>query len=636
MEAPNPLVETPHFDLLNATPAHLVVLDADGRIEFVNRACQRLLANLGVPAGALRGQEFHRLTGPPFAAVSTLSAGRLTLSIGGEPLGASIEPVSLGDDEQPGAMLTLTPIGSQRQLRDEVARVAEAAGRGAIEARISTPLGSAVATAIGTHVNDCLDAVATHVAEIDASVIKLRECDLDIAPNLAIDPASAFGRLRTGLDVTVSNLTESIRQTLESSAAIASTTAQIAEQNGVLAQRTDAQADYLRRTSSDMEQLSAAVTQASRQAAMAAQQGQITTTLVGAGRDAVQQVSQAMDEINSSAERVSKMLSLINDIAFQTNILAINAAVEAAHAGERGRGFAVVAQEVRALAARSADAANQIRTMVTASREISERGKTLATNADHKMLEILQNVEGFSARINAIAQTAGEQTQGIQDANQAIAQIDAITQQNNALVAELATNTGMLDRQASFLMDAAKVFRLPRSELSHPLHEHARELAVDAAGQVGRILEGALRHGRIAIDALFSEHYAPIAGTDPVKYHTAFDALCDELLPAIQEPLLDENPEIIYAIASDRRGYVPTHNARFSQPLTGAHQADLVGNRTKRLFTDRVGQQVGTHTQTWKLQTYRRDTGELMFDMSAPIVVGGRHWGGFRIGYRIT
>ncbi|MGF1547244.1 MAG: methyl-accepting chemotaxis protein [Thiotrichales bacterium] len=627
---------TRRYDLLNATPTALVLLDAEGRIACVNDAGRSLLSELGIDDRQLHGTEFHRLTGPPFASVVALSAGRLTISIGGETLGAVVAPARLEDREAPGAMVTLTPISAQQRLKLETARIAEAVAGGAIDVRVPLPLGSPMADTIAQHYNACLDAVQAQLTRFDTSVDKLRECDFDIPTVVTSDSTVGFGKLQTGLAVTVANLTESIRQTLDSSATIADTAGRIAEQNNALAERTTSQADYLRRTSSDMEQLNQAVAQAAQQAATAAQQGQLTTALVEGGRTAVSQVLQTMDAINASAVRVDKMLGLINDIAFQTNILAINAAVEAAHAGESGRGFAVVAQEVRMLAARSADAANQIRAMVATSREISGQGKSQALDADRKMLDILQSVAGFSAQISAISQTASEQTLGLRDASEAIARIDAITQQNNALVADLATNANTLDRQAKHLMDAAKVFRLPKTELSHPLHQHARDAALWAAAQIGELFDNALTRGMIEVDALFSDEYTPIGGTDPVKFHTPFDALCDNLLPAIQEQMLETCPEFIYAIAADQRGYVPTHNARFSKPLTRNYQTDLAGNRTKRIFDDRVGQQVGTHTQTWKLQTYRRDTGELMFDMSAPIHAAGRHWGGFRIGYRIA
>jgi methyl-accepting chemotaxis protein len=106
------------------------------------------------------------------------------------------------------------------------------------------------------------------------------------------------------------------------------------------------------------------------------------------------------------------------------------------------------------------------------------------------------------------------------------------------------------------------------------------------------------------------------------------------LLDPIQEPLLASNPNLVYAIATDENGYVPTHNKQFRQPLTGDVDKDLAGNRTKRIFDDPTGRRCGAHTRKLLVQTYKRDTGEVMHDLSVPVFVNGRHWGGFRVGYR--
>lgn len=102
----------------------------------------------------------------------------------------------------------------------------------------------------------------------------------------------------------------------------------------------------------------------------------------------------------------------------------------------------------------------------------------------------------------------------------------------------------------------------------------------------------------------------------------------------MQEALLARMPQLAYAGAVDNKGYFPTHNKKFSQPLTGNYEVDIVHNRTKRIFNDRTGSRCGSNTKPFLLQTYKRDTGEVMHDLSAPIYVDGKHWGGFRIGYR--
>ncbi|MCW8944834.1 MAG: methyl-accepting chemotaxis protein, partial [Sedimenticola sp.] len=123
-------------------------------------------------------------------------------------------------------------------------------------------------------------------------------------------------------------------------------------------------------------------------------------------------------------------------------------------------------------------------------------------------------------------------------------------------------------------------------------------------------------------------------GSNPQKFKTQFDDFTDANLPAIQEPILTRHEFMAYAGAVDNNGYFPTHNKRYSQPITGDYDKDLLTNRTKRIFNDRTGARCGTNTKPFLLQTYKRDTGEVMHDMTVPIYVAGRHWGGFRIGYQ--
>ncbi len=138
----------------------------------------------------------------------------------------------------------------------------------------------------------------------------------------------------------------------------------------------------------------------------------------------------------------------------------------------------------------------------------------------------------------------------------------------------------------------------------------------------------------LSLDDLFDRNYKAQPGTDPTRYNTRFDRYADQVLPAIQEPLLAQHEALVYAIATTPEGYVPTHNRAFSAPPTGDPQVDRVKSRSKRLFNDRTGGRCGSHERRLLLQTYSRDTGELMHDLSVPIMVRGRHWGGLRLGYR--
>ena len=133
---------------------------------------------------------------------------------------------------------------------------------------------------------------------------------------------------------------------------------------------------------------------------------------------------------------------------------------------------------------------------------------------------------------------------------------------------------------------------------------------------------------------LLSVEHEPVPHTNPPKFTSRFDVFTDRVLPRIQEKVVQNHPELVFAICTNKRGYVPTHNDKFAKPLTGRYEVDLVNSRSKRIFNDRTGSRCGSHTQKVLLQTYKRDTGEIMHDLSVPIMVNGTHWGGFRMGYR--
>lgn len=165
-------------------------------------------------------------------------------------------------------------------------------------------------------------------------------------------------------------------------------------------------------------------------------------------------------------------------------------------------------------------------------------------------------------------------------------------------------------------------------------HQRIYDLAREGASQITARFEADIEAGQISLDDLFDRHYQAIPDTHPTKYRTRFDRYTDQVLPAIQEPLLPRHEGLVFAIACTQQGYVPTHNQAFSQPLTGDMQRDTLQNRSKRKFTDRTGIRCGSHQQAVLLQTYTRDTGELMHDLSVPIMIKGRHWGGLRLGYK--
>ena len=243
---------------------------------------------------------------------------------------------------------------------------------------------------------------------------------------------------------------------------ISAASADIAAGNMDLSRRTEAQASALQQTASSMEQLAATVQQNSGNAEQASAMAGKVHELAGHGGGIVGQVVTMMDEINASSKKIGDITGIIEGIAFQTNILALNAAVEAARAGDQGRGFAVVAGEVRSLAQRSAAAATEIKQLITASLQQVQEGTRLAAQAGASSQDMLGAVQGVHGIMGEIASASREQSHGIGQVNQAVTQMDEVTQQNAALVEESAAASSSLQDQALQLEQAMALFRLER------------------------------------------------------------------------------------------------------------------------------------------------------------------------------
>ena len=262
-------------------------------------------------------------------------------------------------------------------------------------------------------------------------------------------------------------------------------------------------------------------------------------------------------------------------------------------------------------------------------------GAALARQAAEALDLINRGAVETTAKVDLIALAAQEQARRSSEVAELVTNIIALADRNAEGARATLEEARTLDYLATNLEDVATVFKLGQhGEQALALHARMPEVVQAGAAAVGRAFEAAVDNGQLKLDDLFDTDYRPIANTRPPKFHTKYDALADRLLPPLQEPILEANSQVTYAIACDQGGYVPTHNRRFTQPLTGNEAKDTAGNRTKRIFSDPVGKRCGSHEATFLLQTYRRDTGEIMHDISAPVYVKGRHWGGFRMGYR--
>ncbi|MGV3725867.1 methyl-accepting chemotaxis protein [Hydrogenophaga sp.] len=234
---------------------------------------------------------------------------------------------------------------------------------------------------------------------------------------------------------------------------------EISEGNRDLSARTEQAASSLEETAASMEQMTSTVNTTSETAEQASTMAEKASEAARAGGQIVNDVVKTMDDISHSSRRINDIISVIDGIAFQTNILALNAAVEAARAGEQGRGFAVVAGEVRNLAQRSAQAAKEIKTLITDSSERVESGQELTAQAGRAMESILKEAQSVTRMITDISRSAREQSTGIGQVNAAVSQLDQMTQQNASMVEQSSKASKTLGTRAQRLAQAVNVFR---------------------------------------------------------------------------------------------------------------------------------------------------------------------------------
>ena len=301
---------------------------------------------------------------------------------------------------------------------------------------------------------------AVTVSELIAS----GDLTIDIEAN-ALDET---GQLLNTMKMMATQLKAIVGEVNQATSAVNLSASEIAQGSTDLSQRTEEQAAALEETASSMEELTSTVKQSADNAGQANQLAGAARTEAEQGGQVVDQAIAAMRAINQSSRKIADIISVIDEIAFQTNLLALNAAVEAARAGEQGRGFAVVASEVRKLAQRSADAAKEIKALITDSVIKVEDGSQLVERSGQTLQDIVGAVKKVSDIVAEIAAAAREQASGIEQVNKAILQMDQATQQNAALVEETASASQAMGDQATELQKLMGFFKLKTPALIPP------------------------------------------------------------------------------------------------------------------------------------------------------------------------
>ncbi|WP_447554537.1 methyl-accepting chemotaxis protein [Vreelandella sp. EE22] len=369
-------------------------------------------------------------------------------------------PFTIGDIDTPWVLMLRLPESAvmaglytlQDQLNDQARSLM---GGMILMGLVIALLGLLASWLLGTRISRPLRYLADRMREIASG-------DGDLTQRLPVRGRNEAAELAIQFNAFATKIHDVLVDVRASSESVHHAANEITQGGQDLSRRTDQTASSLQQTSTAMEQISSTVghtTSASREASGLSQ---TASQLAARTNSAFEQVVVTMDDIRTTSDEIQAIVKVIDGIAFQTNLLALNASVEAARAGEHGRGFAVVAEEVRMLAARSSDAAADIRQRIGASTDRVESGTQLVHEAERAMHELAESVTRVNQMLGDISTAASEQSDGISQVSIAVSDLDQMTQQNAALVEESTTAAEQLKEQAERLAELVGGFTLAK------------------------------------------------------------------------------------------------------------------------------------------------------------------------------
>lgn len=479
----------------------------------------------------------------------------------------------------------------------------------------------------------------------------------DLTKVLKVTSTCEIGRLGDE----VNNLTEKIRDTFSElysqTCLIGTNVCELAAGTERTLKMTQDQKDQSFTVAASSEEMAQTINDVTENTHRAASLSSAVDTAASSGMAVVeetwncmQQISESVNdtlviirELEAASTHIGEMVVLIEDIADQTNLLALNASIEAARAGDAGKGFAVVASEVKGLAEKTTTSTREIKRVVANIQKTSRSAAGMISNESTLVRTGLAKAEEARDSLENIKNHANESRIMIEQIATASEEQNATTNSISEmihLVSHSADETyKMMQRTsegfATFSEVVEQIYGSVGKFSVGNYHDTVKGYIREVEADVLAAIEKGIRDGSITIENLFDRNYVATANTAPQKFTTRFDAFFDKIISPFQEKIVNHDPKVMYAICIDNNGYCPCHNLRFSKPLTGNPEIDMNNNRTKRIFADHTGIRCARNTEGFLLQTYRRDTGEILNDMSKPLVINNRHWGGIRIGYLV-
>ncbi|MEJ2199542.1 MAG: methyl-accepting chemotaxis protein [Desulfuromonadaceae bacterium] len=342
--------------------------------------------------------------------------------------------------------------------------------------------------------------------------------------------------------------------------------------------------------------------------------------------------------LDTESKDIQQIVSMIRSISFQTSLLSLNATIEAARAGQAGKGFAVVAEEVKNLAEQvsgaSEDIEGKVRSILTnIQTSLNEANEIVSfTQVTEKAVdssrqsfaEMISHFEDNDNRLQGITAAIEQLSATNEEVHSRVTSIHTTSENVASSMEEAKDTSRKLKTTTEELQELLATFRIGRGMLEFMI-DKTREYALRFEGMLSELLAQGVN--------VFDCNYQQIPDVEPAKYHTAYDQQVEKRFQPLYDQLVRETKGAIFALCVDENGYGPTHNSFFSKPLTGDHEKDLVGSRDKRIFNDPTGIRAARNTREVLLQTYLRDTGEILCDLSLPLFIGGRHWGALRLGF---